>query len=275
MKVTPAAAFSGLIVIAFVVMAVFAPQLTGYGPNDVSLRDRLLPPGSIDSEGGLRALGTDGLGRDVWTRVVYGTRISLLIGIATVLIGGTLGLGLGLAAGYLGNRVEAVIMRIADIQLALPNLVLYVAILSVVNGSVLNIILILGLSGWVEYARVARAQILAVRDLDYVVASNALGASPGRTVLRHVLPNILAPIVVIASFDVARNIIIESSLSFIGIGVPLSVTTWGGMLSDGREYLRLAWWPATLPGFALMLLVLAVNLLGDWLRDQLDPRLDR
>src|SRR5690606_5658384 len=150
-----------------------------------------------------------------------------------------------------------------------------IAILSVAGGGLVNIILILGLTGWVNYARVTRGQVLALRNQEFVLSANALGMSRIRVLFRHITPNLLAPVVVIASFDVARNIIVEASLSFLGIGVPPSVPTWGAMLAEGREFLRLAWWPATLPGLALMLLVLAVNLLGDWVRDYLDPRLAR
>ena len=263
--------FSLLLLI--VVLAVFAPLFAAYGPNEIQLRDRLTPPLSIDASGDFRLMGTDGLGRDIWSRVLYGARLSLLIGLSTVLIGGTLGLVLGLMAGYSGGIWEDIIMRGADIQIALPSMVLYIAILSVLGGGLLQVILILGFTGWVNYARVARAQVLALRNQEFVLAARSLGASRSRVLVKHITPNMLAPIIVIASFDVAKNIVVAAALSFIGIGIPPDVPTWGGMLSEARDVLRLAWWPATLPGVALMLLVLSVNLIGDWVRDLLDPRL--
>ena len=264
---------SFVLLLLIVVLAVFAPLFASYGPNEIQLRDRLTPPLSIDASGDFRLMGTDGLGRDIWSRVLYGARLSLLIGLSTVLIGGTLGLVLGLMAGYSGGIWEDIIMRGADIQIALPSMVLYIAILSVLGGGLLQVILILGFTGWVNYARVARAQVLALRNQEFVLAARSLGASRSRVLVKHITPNMLAPIIVIASFDVAKNIVVAAALSFIGIGIPPDVPTWGGMLSEARDVMRLAWWPATLPGVALMLLVLSVNLIGDWVRDLLDPRL--
>ncbi len=274
LKLTAPVVFSFAMLLLIVVLALFAPLFTRYEPNQIELRDRLTPPLTVDASGDFRLMGTDGLGRDVWTRVLYGARLSLLIGLSTVMIGGTLGLVLGLLAGYNGGIWEDIIMRGADIQIALPSMVLYIAILSVLGGGLLQVILILGFTGWVNYARVARAQVLAMRNQEFVLAARSLGASRSRVLVKHITPNMLAPIIVIASFDVAKNIVVAAALSFIGVGIPPDVPTWGGMLSEARDVLRLAWWPATLPGVALMLLVLSVNLIGDWVRDLLDPRLD-
>jgi peptide/nickel transport system permease protein len=269
----PVVASFGLLAL-IVVLAVAAPLLTPYGPNDLSLRDRLTPPLTTDASGSFRLMGTDALGRDITTRVLHGARFSLLIGLASVALGGTIGLILGLLAGYVGGFWEDLIMRAADLQIALPNMVLYLAILAVLGGGVIQVILILGFTGWVAYARVARGQVLALKQQEFVLAAQSLGATARRIVLRHITPNIFAPVIVIGSFDVAKNIVVAAALSFIGVGIPPAVPTWGGMLSEARDVLRLAWWPATLPGVSLMLLVLTVNLIGDWLRDLIDPRLD-
>jgi peptide/nickel transport system permease protein len=227
----------------------------------------------VDADGRLHPLGTGPLGRDIWARIVYGARISLLVGLSTVLIGGVLGVSLGLVTGYSGGFVDTAVMRMADVQLALPGMLLYIAVLSVLGGGLINIILILGITGWVSYARVVRGQVLALRSFEFVEAAKSIGAGPFRIMLRHILPNVIGPVIVIGSFAVARNIIVEASLSFLGVGVPPSVATWGSILAEARDYLRLAWWPATFPGAALMLVVLSINVLGDWLRDYLDPRL--
>jgi peptide/nickel transport system permease protein len=273
LQLTGPVVFSFAMLLLIVALAVFAPLVTNFGPNEVQLRARLTPPMTVDATGEFRLLGTDGLGRDLWSRVLYGARLSLVIGLSTVLIGGSIGLVLGLLAGYVGGIWEDIIMRGADIQIALPSMVLYIAILSVMGGGLLQVILILGFTGWVNYARISRAQVLAMRNQEFVLAARSLGASRARVLFRHITPNMLAPIIVIASFDVAKNIVVAAALSFIGIGIPPDIPTWGGMLSEARDVMRLAWWPATLPGVALMLLVLSVNLIGDWIRDVLDPRL--
>ncbi len=273
-KLTVPVVLSFAILLAIVIVALGAPTFATYDPHETSLRDRLTPPLTMDASDTFRLMGTDALGRDLATRIAYGARFSLLIGLASVMIGGTIGLVLGLLAGYAGGFWEDLIMRAADLQVALPSMVLYLAILAVLGGGMVQVILILGFTGWVMYARVARAQVLAVKNQEFVIAAESLGASPLRVLIQHITPNILAPVIVIGSFDVAKNIVVAAALSFIGVGIPPSVPTWGGMLSEARDVLRLAWWPATLPGTALMILVLAVNMIGDWLRDLFDPRID-
>jgi peptide/nickel transport system permease protein len=266
-----------LVAIAFllflVVVAVTAPLLAPFDPEEIRLLDRLQPPGFVDQDGGVHYLGTDHLGRDILSRMMYGARISLLVGATTVLIGGTLGMLLGVLSGYYGGAVDDVIMRLAEIQLAFPSILLYIAVLAVLGPGLGKVIAILGITGWVTYSRVARGEVLSIRERDFVLSARSVGSSDSRIMSRHILPNVFAPFIVVASFAVANAIIAEASLSFLGLGVPPSIPTWGAMLAQSRDYIRDAWWPVTLPGLAIMLTVLAINVVGDWLRDYLDPRL--
>jgi peptide/nickel transport system permease protein len=209
------------------------------------------------------------------SRIIYGARVSLVVGFAAVAIGGALGIALGVAAGFLGGQTDEVIMAVADMQLAFPTILLAIAIIAVLGPSFVNLVIVIGISGWVTYARIARGQVLSVREKDFVEAIRAQGGSQWRIVWRHILPNILSPLIVVATLDLARTIILESTLSFLGLGIQPPTPSWGGMLSDGREYLLSAWWIATFPGVALMLTALSFNRLGDWIRDLTDPRLRR
>ncbi len=262
-----------VVLLLTLVVAVTASVLAPYDPEEVRLLDRLQPPGFVDKDGGVHYLGTDPLGRDMLSRMMYGSRISLLVGATTVLIGGTLGLLLGVPSGYYGGMPDDVIMRLADIQLAFPSILLYIAVLAVLGPGLGKVIAILGITGWVTYGRIVRGEVLSIREREYVLAARAVGSSDRRIMARHILPNIFAPFIVVASFAVANAIIAEASLSFLGLGVPPSVPTWGAMLAQSRDYLRDAWWPVTFPGLAIMLTVLSINVVGDWLRDYLDPRL--
>ncbi len=259
----------GLTVLVLAVLAaLFAPWLAPYNPAAVSLVDRLQSPlvsGHV--------FGTDALGQDVLSRVIFGARVSLVVGFSAVAISGFIGVSLGLLSGFFGGWVDAVVMRVAEIQLAFPTIILYVAVMAVVGPGLEKLIAVIGLVGWVQYARVERAMTFSLRELEYVQAARALGASSSWIMLRHILPNTLGPLTVVASFGLASTIVIEASLSFLGLGVPPSVPSWGSMLADGRDYLRAGWWVATFPGLALTTCVLSVNLLGDWLRDELDPLL--
>ena len=271
-------ALFGLAILAVVVLcALLADLLAPYPPNDQALEQRFLPPvgltrgevvGTVE-----HLLGTDHLGRDILSRIIHGARVSLLVGVSAVTISGTLGVLLGLLSGYYGGKVDAVIMRLADIQLAFPFVLLAIAIVAVVGVGIQNEIAVLGLAGWVVYARVVRGDVLSIREREFVVAARVIGASDAAIIFRHILPNVLTPVIVIASFAVANVIILEAALSFLGLGVEPKIPTWGGMLADGRTYLSTAWWPATLPGLAIMFTVLGINMIGDWLRDVLDPRL--
>lgn len=255
--------------------AIFAPQLAPKDPNRVEIFAVLKPPLTRSSSGEIEHyLGTDSTGRDVLSRAIFGARISFSVGLIAVGIGGSIGTVLGLLAGYLGGRTDEFIMRLADIQLAFPFILFAIMVLSVLGEGVLKLILVLGVGQWVVYARIARGETLAQREKEYVEAVRALGATEFRIIFRTVLPNILTPLIVIASFNVAGVILSEASLSFLGLGVPESVPTWGAMLADSRnQLLSGSWWLAVFPGIAIMLTVVSLNVLGDWMRDFLDPRL--
>ncbi len=267
-------ALFGLVVVAAVaVAALFAPLLAPFDPLEQNIGQRLEPPGWRDSSGKVHPLGTDQLGRDILARVIHGSRVALVVGLAAVAISGLVGLAVGLVSGYVGGRVDDLFMRLADIQLAFPFILLAIAVIGVLGPSLRNIIIVIGVSSWVVYARVVRSEVLSIREREFVQAAIALGSNDGRVLVRHVLPSAFTPWLVVATLDMARVIVIESALSFLGLGVQPPTPTWGGMLADGRVYLSTAWWLATFPGVAILVTVLGINLLGDGLRDTLDPRL--
>jgi peptide/nickel transport system permease protein len=274
------------ILLVVVACALFAKWLSPYDPNMINLKVRLLPPAFAEGGNPLYPLGTDGMGRDVLSRLIYGSQVSLAVGVIAVFIAGTIGVTLGLTAGFFGGLVDDVIMRLADIQLAFPFILLTISVLAVlmarqgtdsrisVMGRLVPLILTLGVAQWVSYARMARSMTLSLREKEFVEAARALGDSRASLIFRNILPNALAPLIVLASFNVASTILAEASLSFLGLGVPPTVPTWGGMLAESREMLVTGvWWLATIPGIAIVLTVLAINVLGDWLRDYYDPRL--
>jgi peptide/nickel transport system permease protein len=248
--------------------ALFAERLAPFGPNEQDIAQRLRPP---DLHAHL--LGTDEVGRDILSRLIYGARISLLVGVVAVAVSCPVGVLVGVAAGYLGRRTDDVLMRITDVQLAIPTILLAIAVVAVLGPGLGNVILTLSVTGWTLYARLVRGEALAVKGRDFVQAARATGAGDIRIMLRHVLPNVLSPVIVVAVFAVANMIVLEATLSFLGLGVEPSVVTWGRMLNGGRLYLSTAWWLTAFPGLAIFVTVLAVNLLGDHLRDWLDPRL--
>jgi peptide/nickel transport system permease protein len=258
----------GLVVFA----SLLAPALTSYDPVKPSFSQRLAPPWGL---GGTRAhlLGTDNLGRDILARLLHGGRISLALALTAVAIAGVVGVVVGLAASWGGGATDAVIMRVADVQLAFPVIMFAIAIVAVVGTNPVTLVGVLALSGWVLYARTIRAHVLTIRDLDYIDAAAMLGASDLRIILRHVLPNTVAPILVIGSSQFATMVLLESGLSFLGMGIQAPLPSWGSMLAEGRDYLSNAWWLATAPGLVIALVVLGANLLGDGLRDLLDPTL--
>jgi peptide/nickel transport system permease protein len=253
--------------------ALLAPRLAPWDPARQMLLKRLRPP--VWEARGLREhpLGTDHLGRDILSRILYGGRISLGVSLSSVALAAVLGVSLGLSAGFFGGRTDAIIMRVVDVFLAIPYILLAMGVVFALGPSLLNVILVMGATRWVQFARIVRADVLSIREREFVVGARARGNRTLRLVLHHVLPNALTPIIVVATLELAFMIIYESALSFLGLGVQPPTPTWGWMLADGRNYVATAWWLATFPGLAIMLTVLAVNLLGDWLRDLLDPRL--
>ncbi len=251
-------ALFGLIVVAVVVAtALAAPWISPFDPIAQDIGNRLKPPGWQDGIGRLHPLGTDHLGRDLLARVIFGAQPALLVA----------------SGGYFGGRIDDVLMRLADIQLAFPFILLAIAVIGVLGPSLPTIIIVIGVSSWVVYARVVRATVLTLREREFVQAAHALGGNDRRILIFHILPNAFAPWLVVATLDMARVIVIESALSFLGLGVQPPAPTWGGMLADGRVYITTSWWLATFPGLAILVTVLGINLFGDGLRDTLDPRL--
>jgi peptide/nickel transport system permease protein len=262
-----------VIVLLNVVVALSASVLAPHDPLDQDVARRLLPPVWLAGGGHDYLLGTDQLGRDILSRIIYGSRISLLIGLLSVVLSLPIGVGVGLLAGYFTGRLDDITMRIADVQLAFPFILLAITIAGVLGPSPRNVILILAVGGWVVYARLARGQALSLREKEFIEAARSLGGGSFRILFRHMLPNVVSPIIVVGTFGVAQMILLESSLSFLGLGVQPPTPSWGGMLNDGRPYITVAWWLTTFPGAAIMLTVLGINFVGDWLRDLLDPRL--
>jgi peptide/nickel transport system permease protein len=267
------ALFGMLVVLVVMLAALAAPLVAPFDPLEQDIGQRLREPGWQDAQGRVHALGTDHLGRDILSRIIFGSRIALLVGLAAVVISGVLGMIIGLVAGYFGGRMDDFLMRLADVQLAFPFILLAIAVIGVLGPSLRNIIIVIGVSSWVVYARVVRGEVLSIREREYVHAAVALGSRHWRVLMTHVLPNTFTPWLVVATLDMARVIVIESALSFLGLGVQPPTPTWGGMLADGRVYLSTAWWLATFPGLAILVTVLGINLFGDGLRDTLDPRL--
>jgi peptide/nickel transport system permease protein len=268
--VPPLTASVGLSIIVLVTLAAIgADAVAPFSPTAQALRDRLQAPLS-----GAHLLGTDNLGRDVLSRTIYGARISLAVGVAAAVLAGSAGVLLGLLAGFLGGWWDTLISRVADVQQAIPFLILAIAVAVIVGPSLTNVVLVLAVTTWVSYFRVVRAEVLSLRESLLVDAARVLGASNGRIMLRHVLPNVSASVIVIGSLMVANMIIFEASLSFLGLGVPPPTPTWGRMVFDGVQYVDSAWWLSLFPGLAIVFTVLGINLVGDWLRDILDPRLN-
>jgi peptide/nickel transport system permease protein len=274
-RIDAVAGAGGLVVIVAVALAVFAPAFAPADPIKNSLLDRLTPPMWLAGGDARHPLGTDTLGRDVASRLLYGARVSLVVGFSAVVVAGVFGVALGLVSGWYRGRLDDLLMRLGDVQLAFPVLVLAVAVLAVLGASLTNLIVVLGVTGWITYARIVRGEVLTLREREFVMAARASGATDRWILWHHLLPNVLPPISVVATFSVARTIIAEASLSFLGLGIPPPEPSWGAMLDEGRNYITTGWWLALFPGVAILLLVLGINLVGDWLRDVLDPRMER
>jgi peptide/nickel transport system permease protein len=263
-----------LVLAMIVVCALFPSNLAPHEPNEQEITLRLKPPGWMEGGSPAHPFGTDQLGRDIFSRVIHGARISLIVALSALVISGTIGVTIGLLAGYYGGRLDDWIMRIADVQLSIPYVLLAIAIIVVIGTSTRNIVAVLALYGWVVYARLARGQALSLREREFIQAYRAMGARDWRIIVQHVLPNLLSAVIVVGSLELAGIITLESSLSFLGLGIQPPTISWGVMLADGRTYLLGgAWWVVTFPGMAITLTVLSINVLGDWLRDFLDPRL--
>jgi peptide/nickel transport system permease protein len=270
---SPLTGIGATIVGLVVVAAVAAPLLATTDPIEQDLSVALKPPFWLEDGSFAHPLGTDHLGRDVYSRLVYGAQISLTISVLSALLGAAVGVAAGLAAGYLGGRVDMVIMRIVDLNLAFPLILLALAVVALLGASLRNLVIVMAITTWMIYARVVRGVSLTLREQEFIQAVRALGARDSRIIVRHILPNVAAPILVIWTLEVARVILMESALSFLGLGVPPPTPTWGRMLAEGRDYLTMANWIAVFPGLAIMFTVLGINFLGDGLRDLLDPRL--
>lgn len=263
----------GTILAGFVLAGVLAPWLAPYNPQTQALTERLQPPVWQSDGNTTHLLGTDHLGRDVLSRLLYGARVSLLVVATAVPVAATLGALAGLVAGYFGGWLDRVLMRLVDAQLAFPAILFAIFLAGLTGPSLRNVLVVFITFGWVMYARVIRSEVLSLTRRDFVVAATVVGASPVRVMVRHIAPNVLHLVVVLATLNVAVVILAEAALSFLGVGVPFTTTSWGGMISEGRSYVTLAWWLAAIPGAAIAVVALASNLLGDWLRDEMDPHL--
>ncbi len=264
----PGAMIGAAVLLIFIAMAIFAPLIAPFDPNEISRARRAAPSGT-------HWMGTDELGRDVLSRVIYGARISLRVGLVAVAIGLVAGTFFGLIAAYFGGWVDAVLMRIMDVLLAFPGILLAIAIIAILGPSLENAMIAIGIEAIPVYTRTSRASALSVKELEYVIGARALGSRDGRILFKHILPNIVAPLIVLATVGVAGSILTAAGLSYLGLGAQPPTAEWGAMLSSARSFLRDAWWMATFPGLAIILVVLSLNLFGDGLRDILDPRMRR
>lgn len=263
----------GFIIVFFVfLVAIFAPLLAPHDPAAINAANMLKPPFWMEGGSTANLLGTDNLGRDILSRIIYGSQISLLVGITSVVVAGIIGVTIGLIAGYYGGFIDNVLMRLVDSFLAIPTILFALVILSVFGPSVITLIAVLGATNWVNYARLVRGEVLTIKERDFVRAARSIGVKNNKIITRHLLPNVISSFIVISTLSVATTIILEASLSFLGLGVQPPTVSWGSILSDGRDYLATSWWLATFPGLAITITVLGIIFLGDWLRDVLDPR---
>jgi peptide/nickel transport system permease protein len=262
-----------LLLLFLVIPAVFAPWVAPHDPYGGSLSQRLKPPAWEAGGTSEYLLGTDKLGRDMLSRIIYGARVSLTVSLIAIFVGGIIGTALGLISGYFGRRVDAVLMRLVDISLSLPTILLALVLVAAVGPSFGTVITVLVVLLWARYARLVRGETLAIKELDFIARARVAGASHTRIMIRYIFPNVINSIVVLATLQVGYVILLESALSFLGAGLPRAEPAWGVMVADGRELIVTAWWVSMFPGLAIMLTVLALNLMGDWLRDHLDPKL--
>jgi peptide/nickel transport system permease protein len=264
---------SAILLLFLAIPAVFAPQIAPHDPLKGALSKRLKPP--VWAQGGSieYPLGTDKMGRDVLSRIIYGARISLIVSLMAIFVGGSIGTTLGLISGYFGGKIDALIMRLVEISLSFPTIFLALVLVSAVGPSFGTVITVIAVVLWARYARQARGETLSVKEQDFIARARVAGASHVRIIVRYIFPNIVNTLVVLATLQVGAVILLESTLSFLGVGIPRPTPAWGVMIADGRELIVTAWWVSMFPGLAIMLTVLALNLFGDWLRDHLDPKL--
>jgi peptide/nickel transport system permease protein len=260
------------ILFLLIIAALFAEFIAPHSPIDQDITQALKAPFFLEGGTLSHLLGTDELGRDILSRIIFGARISLVVGFIAVVISGFIGTSLGLISGYFGGRVDSIIMRLVDIQLSMPYILIALALIGALGPSLRNIIIVIGITSWVDYARIVRGEVLSVKENEFVDLARIAGCSTYRILLKHILPSVVNSLIVLGTLMLGRIIIFEAALSFLGLGVQPPTPSWGIMLADGRQYLTYAWWLATFPGFAIMLVVLGTNLVGDWLRDMLDPK---
>ncbi len=263
----------GVIIFIFIVLAVFGEAIAPYPPNTVNLRERFLPPAWQSAGTREHILGTDNLGRDMLSRIMAGARVSSIVALLAITLGGLVGGGLGIISGYYGRRVDAIVMRAADATLAFPIILLAILLCMILGPSLQNVVISLGIVLWARFARVIRGEVLSLRERDFVALARVAGSSDLRIMARHIFPNIWNTLLVMLTLQVGWVIIVEASLSFLGAGIPGPSPVWGSMISKGREYVTTAWWIPFLPGLAVSLICLSFNLFGDWLREVLDPKL--
>jgi peptide/nickel transport system permease protein len=261
-----------VVLLVLIVGAIFAPQIAPYDPLQTTLSARLAPP-AFAGGSGAHLLGTDKLGRDVLSRIIFGARVSLSVSLLVILITGSVGTALGILGGYLGGFVDSLLMRITDISLAFPGILIALLLAVTLGPSFTTVVLAISLLGWAPYARLIRGEVLKLRTADFVLQARIMGCSPLRIMVTHIFPNVINPLLILATLSVGLVILIESALSYLGAGIPPPTASWGSMVSDGRGLIDTAWWISFFPGLAIGLTVLSGNYLGDWLRDRLDPRL--
>lgn len=264
--------FPSAVLLLVIFTALFAPVLAPNDPNAGELSKALQPPAWQSGGSADLPLGTDAVGRDILSRLIWGARISVLVAIVATIVGSGVGVPLGLIAGYYGGKVDSLIMRMTDVMLAMPIILVALTIVAVFRPSLLNVILVISLGSWAGYARLVRGEVLSIKERDFVALARVAGAGPAHIIGRHIFPNVFNTVIILATLNVGGVILFEAALSFLGLGVPARTATWGAMVSDGRRYLSVAWWITTVPGLAIVFTVLGANLLGDWLRDALDPK---
>lgn len=260
-----------ILVLAFTLIAIFAPQLAGHDPTALNPGSMTTPPFWMKGGSMEFPLGTDNLGRCILCRIMYGTRVSMLIGVCSVIVAGIIGTLFGLVAGYYGGICDSIIMRITDAFHAIPRTLLAMVLISAVSGGIPTLVFVIGFTGWIQYARLIRSEVLSLKNREFVKAAITIGTPNSTIIRRHIIPNVMSSFIVVSTLAVASSIIAETSLSFLGLGIQSPQISWGGMLSDGRNYLATHWWIATFPGIAITLAVLGIMFLGNWIRDVLDP----